>query len=1119
MSRRSRMPVRAFGVWIKQLRFRGRTWYRRRRELRQIAHVTRGAPRARRWHVRWPLRVLPITLGVLLLGWVGWSLAMLIVRPEDAGFNPDRICEGYGMYCGAVINFLMPALTVGLAFIGFLTYRYTWVRQWYQNKVRHRPRAVVPTAGRLIEDVVGRDQLCEVIMENLRVPDTRRTHVLVGSIGTGKTATLVRLAQSLARRNVVPIALRLRDVAREEDLDFRTLAQKRLKSLLDDRLRYDGEADKIWRQLCRDHRIVVLADGLEEALVDQVDDRDSALRLAIWRAAEQKLPLVIASRPHDPLRGTDAIVTELEPLGEGPALEYVTRDSGQERQDWQQLVWLVQGVEVAYAPLYLQIIRDLDHAGRLAQVPVSNARESLDSLASDRARLRRELLDAWRIAVVEGHLYEDYALDESHRAAAIEVLSALACIGLKLGSMGIKFKDLIGTARAQPGATGAPGAPRLEWTSATPVTRESVAWPHPGILLTLQQKLDEIGVRWNVSNPEDLGLAATMGAELGIVEAHRDGVHFRHSIIQAYLGCRYLPQALEDDDYATQALEDPGPGRELLIALVLGSRTSEGDDQRRALLASGGACHRLRRAAEHADSAKALAVYAAVLEIESAAERPDQRSLVREIANQWPRISDTAAGLDRTLEEAKLRVVRHLGAAARLVAARHPDILVAGSDGDRMDGGDPAGYAAFYDLACIERYYTVRLAAAREIGIGGNEAVIALRHLDEESPYLAGNGNRAGTREEARQPTEESWHEAQVRAWLAAPLCYSARPDPRLSPPETAVWKAQQHLQRWLDRLAGHAPEPGSRLPISLEIALAEGFKLAANVRDHPTQSRAQQRAFLIEKTEYTLKHSRFWYAQLTLIQALTLWSLPDDPSSALPRQGHGSDPRGLVDYWLAVAGNEQKTTGGGRTDRHPFVVEAAELCALALRTCRPEQFCWIDEVAVTTRIGSYHGSRSSQRAQRSWIPDSMGWYVLHPRAQQLVADVLLMLNLAERGERLDELDERLERANRPDLPPCVTTDRSPLDPGRSIGSARISEPGSNCLDDCPFRLCPYPPKGKRLHRAQLSEAFCGQQVALLGPWYRSRPRAAWQELPRRDLENFWRGMMRRTQPGWRRPP
>jgi len=184
----------------------------------------------------------------------------------------------------------------------------------------------------------------------------------------------------------------------------------------------------------------------------------------------------------------------------------------------------------------------------------------------------------------------------------------------------------------------------------------------------------------------------------------------------------------------------------------------------------------------------------------------------------------------------------------------------------------------------------------------------------------------------------------------------------------------------------------------------------------------------------------------------------------------------------------------------------------LALLTRRPAEYCWIDEPTVIHWVGSHSRDRRSQYGQRLWIMSSVGWSALHPQAQRLLADVQVMLNLTERYEDTADADRRLPRADRHDLPPCITRDRSPLDPGQTTGSAKMSEPGSNCIDNCPFRLCPYPAKGQR-HYAELSEAFCRWQVSLLGRWYDPRGGARWQHQPRSNLKAFWRSIANRERP------
>ena len=208
------------------------------------------------------------------------------------------------------------------------------IRQTYMRNARD--------AG---SEVVGRDELCNVMIEDLHDPSIRRPHVVIGGVGTGKTALLVRLTELLAEGGAVPVPVRLRDA--QESLDFRELARKRFVADTNTRLLSDTEGETVWRELCKNDQVVVLADGLEEALIEgnAQNERDNLIRLAIRQANEQRLPLVIASRPHDSLRDIEAAIVELEPLSEEAALEYLRqRESG---EDSRRLDWIVETADVA----------------------------------------------------------------------------------------------------------------------------------------------------------------------------------------------------------------------------------------------------------------------------------------------------------------------------------------------------------------------------------------------------------------------------------------------------------------------------------------------------------------------------------------------------------------------------------------------------------------------------------------------------------------------------------------------------------------------------------------------------------------------------------------------------
>ena len=281
----------------------------------------------------------------------------------------------------------------------------------------------------------------------------------------------------------------------------------------------------------------------------------------------------------------------------------------------------------------------------------------------------------------------------------------------------------------------------------------------------------------------------------------------------------------------------------------------------------------------------------------------------------------------------------------------------------------------------------------------------------------------------------------------------------------------------------------------------------------HPHALR-ETRDYMAQQALEMLKKARFWFTQLTLIHALCLWEMPDPSTSrddktgrrgngrsAAEKQPHqrGSNPGATVGHWLKVAKN----------GKHPFVAQAGKLAVEALKTGQPERFLWIDESGIVSSVGSRAAQASEDRKHHLWIPPSAGWAALDPRAQQLVADVLLLLNLAERGEGPDEIEQRLRRVEVNELPLCFTNNRDPLDPKMTVGGL-YKAPGRNCTDGCAHKLCPYPPAGVQPYRSELSEAFCRGQQTLL----RRGLTAPWQTIPRSNLKHFWERMADRARGG-----
>lgn len=275
----------------------------------------RASRRGRRW--------LFYFWGVLLVLWILFSAYILfgawLPWPADhlGDFmvsTTEKTCgDSRGTYCGAISGARTTLLSAGLLYAWWLGTAYQKVRGRRLQHAQEDPRELVHTAGSILGAVVGREQLCGVLIDNLRERKIRRPQIVVGAVGAGKTAVIVKMVELLAERRIVPVSLRLRDMKPGDD--FPAMARKRLD--VDGNIRSSDEADRAWRQLRADNRVVVVADGLDEAFANcdsgedaergrqdvHTQDRDTVLRLAFRHAVEQDLPLVIASRPHDRYAG------------------------------------------------------------------------------------------------------------------------------------------------------------------------------------------------------------------------------------------------------------------------------------------------------------------------------------------------------------------------------------------------------------------------------------------------------------------------------------------------------------------------------------------------------------------------------------------------------------------------------------------------------------------------------------------------------------------------------------------------------------------------------------------------------------------------------------------------
>lgn len=1080
-----------------------RAWMAAGRFFRAVRPNGRSWRWRQRWWLRqpWMPRILNSIVILLGLGLLLRALASVVsvFLPHDLPLLDHLGCHDPGIPCqvtNSIISTVAPLLIGPFLFVSFTLWR---VRRPLLKAAKREPAQLVETAGQIIGDIVGRDDVCELLQQQLSGRKVRRPYVIVGGIGTGKTALLVRLTELLAKGGAVPVPIRVRDAS--ADVDFLGLAKEKFLNQTQSSGLLASSAERAWDRLYRTGKIVVLADGLEEALANETNvdqERDHRVRSAVTHAKKLGYPLVIASREHEALSALDAALFRLEPLGPQAALGHIEDKRG--AGDKRRLAWIIATAEVVTAPLYLQITRELRENDQLS--------DELETRGADRVRLRMNLAGAWVGAVIAGTLDKHPApLSDAERKATVYQLAALACCGLA--------EDRIEVAIDRYEERGAPklkAALEKAIQPTEPLTIEEI--PKERDRRESRKKPHMSQPAWKVN----MQVAASHGARLGLVERRGKGVRFPHGQMQAYLGSWLIGEALKDSDFVRRAFKKPG--RELLIALVMFSRRKPEPEGPSAPDCKGRSLSwlskRLCRAANTPSliGVKRIEVLTAAVEVDSVIGASNHREALGMLVACWTQVSSW----EDAPCDAKLLAVATVGCVARRLTSeeekkeegRRLASEKSSVDGDvkadsskirdvdhseaefekaleRSVESSPAYgfYLQLYKICCNEPNYRIRLAAAVEIGKGGSHAFEELEDAFRANmPEDMANATK-GRRKQIGDPEKtlsdgENRYRYSAQAWLLPMLIGSG-----------AGEEAKKLLWDWLQMV-------GDVMPPWLEAALAQGFKHAANQLPKSARDGAARRAHLVARAEGMLEKAEYWFSRLTLLHALGLWAISgklyvaDD--EAAPR-----DPRQVVEGWIGQ-------------EPHRFVREAGRLVVTALETGHPERFIWVDESSVTTTVGSMSRPIGSDEMREMLISPSAGWLVLDREARQLVADVMILLTLAERGDRPEDWARNYDRINQDSLPDCLTVERTlHLRPTDTPGAPHRL-PGARCKDGCPVKLCPYPLKGQKPYRVELSETFCRDQRELLELLSLSTFKAAaWQNAGRSELKKFWREMERRA--------
>ncbi|HEX6755479.1 MAG TPA: hypothetical protein VF109_05985 [Mycobacteriales bacterium] len=342
-----------------------------------------------------------------------------------ASGDVDRACGGHSAACGLGINSAVTAAVALAGFLYFTAFRRRRTVGAYLRQATQEPERLfpIPPNDVLFKDMVGRDELYRLIAEELR-SSAGGPQLLLGDVGSGKTTFLLGLTSYLAERGAVPIPISLR--GDDFPLSLRTLAHDHFLSQIDGDVRSEQEADRIWRALCAEGSIVVLADGLDEATQSlTTEERTITARAALELARSQPIPMVVTSRQEGAPPDGRYAQFEFQPLSRDEALEYVRKRSRQAQIADEPLVrWILDAADVAATPFYLNVIAALLVAHRLpAGLPEQVAGRRF---AERQTLVRVALLDAYVTGAVDGSVRTDPTLTSEQRRRTVAHLERIA---------------------------------------------------------------------------------------------------------------------------------------------------------------------------------------------------------------------------------------------------------------------------------------------------------------------------------------------------------------------------------------------------------------------------------------------------------------------------------------------------------------------------------------------------------------------------------------------------------------------------------------------------------------------------------------------------------------------
>jgi hypothetical protein len=346
-------------------------------------------------------------------------VAIVVFAPVIVGGIVFRHEDCSQVACALPLSFGAPLYVIALGYVVFFLQWRTLPLTKYLTSMRADPARFLE--GQYDESswpkVIHRTELYEAVAIELRARRAR-AQFITGPPGSGKTTCLLGLAEWLAARGAVPVLLPLTGV--ETPINLQALAKARFIRILD---ASEAQGDRLWRQLCRSRRVVILADGLDEAALgaSELDPRQlrGELRVGGWP------PVVFTSRP-----ATVPSVDRAPPfrLGElrkhavaSSLADRVSAERGQ-RMETGDAEALATALAVPTEPFYLGLV-----VAVLTALEPRSAKQLVGKLTSSEVQQARNLLlKEYFDALADGRILKDVPIDIPRRSAALDEAGEIA---------------------------------------------------------------------------------------------------------------------------------------------------------------------------------------------------------------------------------------------------------------------------------------------------------------------------------------------------------------------------------------------------------------------------------------------------------------------------------------------------------------------------------------------------------------------------------------------------------------------------------------------------------------------------------------------------------------------